>query len=147
MKNIVSLLKFFSSSMTGEVILWIFVFDLLITGSINTGCKDLCIVLLLGLIIRIACVFFEKYFTYSIAKDNDARLIAKKKLLFFLPSFFVSGIAYYLLYHLIWFVLLDFPDKEPYRLAFVSFLFGVFSAIYIIEYKSSRFANDAGALT
>jgi hypothetical protein len=118
----------------GEFILWLFAFDFLITGNIKTVCKDMCSVLFLGLIIRMCCGFLRKYLTLSIVdNDDNATLAAKRKRVFLLLSFFMSGIAHYLLYRYWWYEILNYPDTNPYKLVFVSFLFGIFSAIYLVE--------------
>jgi hypothetical protein len=126
--------SFFYNPECDKFMLWLFVLDFLITGGdIKTVCKDLCIIFCLGLILKICCIMFRKYYTLPIENEYNVKSIAKKKLIFFVQLFILSGLAYYMTYQLAKSIVWDYPNYDFYKQMFIAVLWGVFSGIYFIE--------------
>jgi Kef-type K+ transport system membrane component KefB len=70
------------------------------------------------------------------AKDDNPKSKAKKELSFFLKTFILSALTYFLLYRLLWYVIVDSPDANPYKQIFVALCFGIFFGIYLMGYYS-----------
>jgi predicted MFS family arabinose efflux permease len=126
MKKVIPFLKSFYSSDAATFLLllagWSAIFN-----DYSGLYKELLIMVLLGLFIRLV---FKRYpfsrKSTSCSDHNESKIIAKRDLMFFVKTFFLLSIGYFLLYKFVWSVIFNVPDTDPYKQIYISIFFGIF---------------------